>query len=747
MARIRRASFPLALALAPALALALPGTARGLQQDGALPADSLEVSSVDFEGARAFDDDLLATAIVTAPTRCIALQPLCWLDVGVDRQFLDARALGADVVRLRVFYYQHGYREAEVSVDTVRAGDAMRVTFRIGEGRPVLVSGLSIQGADGLPRSLTGNLPLAVGQPLSLVAYEAARDTIISRLANQGYALADVLAGYEITSDAPYAATVRYELIPGSRARFGAIDVAGAVKVSPRVVRRMLTFRTGDVYTRDAVLRSQRNLFGQELFRHAEIRVAPRSTGDTVMDVRVQVNEGELHRVRFGLGLSTAEFLNAEGRWTSRSFMGGARRLELRGRIANLFAHQLDGTPLFEESRDIYGRVSGSIAADFSQPWLFGPLNTLGAGVFFERRSLPNVFVRTSGGGYVSFARALGEGETFTAGYRPELTKLETAEGDQIFCFGFVACGPREIEALRSPHWLSPVAASFVRDRSNSIFAPTRGYLIRLDGEYAGPLTASDFGYTRLLADVTDYHTFGRGLVWAARLRGGWARATGADSTLGVHPQKRFFAGGPNSVRGYAQYRLGPKLLTVDAANRLARPIEEGGAGCSAQSINDGSCDAGPLADAMPDIFNVQPVGGAVLVEGNIEVRFPVFRDRIRGAAFIDFGQVWPDQDDPGLDGLAWTPGFGVRYFSAVGPIRVDIGYNPQGAERVPVVTTEVEHCPAGQPPEEIEPGTVYDFRDLCNTRTLRSLEPVSWQPRETWFDRLQLHFSIGQAF
>jgi outer membrane protein assembly factor BamA len=735
-----------ASALVLAAAAPAPTAAR---QEPITPGDSLEVSRVSFDGARAFDDALLAAAIVTAPTRCVSFHPLCWLGIGVDRQYLDTSALGADVVRLRLFYYQRGYREAVVSADTIRTEEGMRVAFRIEEGPPVLVAAIDFDSAGGLPDAVLRGLPLVAGQPLSIVAYEASRDSLISRLNNRGYALAEALASYSIPRDAPYTARVRYELIPGRRAWFGTIEVTGAQKVTPAVVRRMLTFHTGDLYNREEVLRSQRNLFGQELFRHAEIRAAPAPATDTLVNVTVQVNEGDLHRVRAGLGLSTAEYLNAEGRWISRSFLGGARRLELRGRIANLLARPLGETPFFETSEGIYGSLSGSVAADFAQPWLFGPLNTFGAGLYFERRSLPDVFVRTAGGGYLSFARTLGPGRSVTVGYRPELTKLETEEGDLIFCTGFTACGPEEIEALSSLRWLSPLTASYVHDRSNSIFAPTRGFLIRLDAEVGAAATLSDFSYTRLGADLTDYSTLGRGaLVLATRLRAGWASRLGGDEALGVHPQKRFFAGGPNSVRGFAQYQLGPKLLTVDAAGRLAQPPESNGAGCTALDINAGSCDASALADSMPDLFRVQPVGGPVLLEGNLELRFPVFRDKVRGAAFLDFGQVWTDGDAFDAADVAFTPGLGVRYFSAVGPIRIDVGYNPVGAERVTVVTTEVEFCPAtGEPCEDIQPDVVYDYRFLRNTNTLRPLGLVEWNPRTSFMDRLQFHFSIGQAF
>jgi outer membrane protein assembly factor BamA len=710
-------------------------------------ADSIEVVSLDFDGVRTFDEDLLRTAIVTQPTRCRAFAPLCWLGVGEDRQYLDERALGADVVRIRLFYYQQGYREAQVEVDTARIDTGVRITFRVDEGVPVLVDAIELAGADSVPPDVLRELPLEAGAPLSLVAVEATRDTIRARLANRGFAHGEALIGYGVRTETPHAAAVHLELIPGPRAEFGEIEVAGAQRVSPAVIERMLTFDRGDAYSQSALLRSQRNLFSQELFRHAEIRILPVEPDDSVIPVLVQVSEGDLHRVRTGLGLSTADYLHAEGRWVSRSFFGGARRLELRGRIANLLTRQLEPLGVFEPAEDIYGELSGLVAADFTQPWFFGALNTLNAGAYIERRSIPDVFVRTAAGGYAAFARSIAPGVSLSLGYRPELTRLDTREGDLIFCLGFVACGADDIDALRDLHSLSPITASFVRDRSNSLFAPSRGYVIRIEAEYANALTGSDFEYARLIADVTDYHTIGSGVVFAARLRPGWAAAQGGADALGVHPQKRFFAGGSNSVRGFAQYRLGPKLLTViDPLVRLLPPLDSMGAGCTVEQVNDGSCDVSELASGMPDAFGVRPVGGAVMVEGNIELRFPVFRDRIRGAAFVDFGQVWQNADVVDLGDVTFSPGLGVRYFSAIGPIRVDVGYNGTGAERLTVVTREIgvrtpDGCGA------ITASMEHETTDLCNRSTLRPLGEVWWNPRASFFDRLQLHFSIGQAF
>ncbi|HEU5209340.1 MAG TPA: POTRA domain-containing protein, partial [Longimicrobiales bacterium] len=344
--------------------------------------DSARIADVELRGVNAFDEDLLRASIVTSESRCsvTALAPLCWLGLGREDQYVDPRVIEADALRLRVFYYERGYREAVVTADTTRTGDGLVVEFRIDEGRPVLVDTITFSGLDDPPDDVVSDLPLRAGMPLDLVAAEATRDTLTMRLRDRGYAAADVLTSYFIPREQPDHSSVEFELIPGDRYRFGTVTVEGNVAVDSSVVRRMLGFRTGDVYSRRALLESQRNLFSLDVFRHAEI-VPDIQPFDTVADVTVRVIEGDLHRVRVGFGLSTADYLNAEARWASLNFLGRARRLELRGRVSNLLTAPLDLVPFFEEIDGVYRQVAGAVNADFRQPWFFSARNTFGAGL------------------------------------------------------------------------------------------------------------------------------------------------------------------------------------------------------------------------------------------------------------------------------------------------------------------------------------------------------------------------------
>lgn len=713
------------------LCAAGPATLRAQSVQNAAQ-EAREVVDLRFEGAQAFRDEQLRTAIETRKHGC-KVPLLCYLGIGRDRQYLENPAvLNADVLRLRTFYAQRGYRDARIDVDTVPSGSGIQVVFRIDEREPIRVASLEVEGATGfLPDDIAEHLPLRRGDPLNLIMVEAARDSLIGALRNRGYPRADVLVDrISIPSDSREG-DVRYLVIPGTFARFGEIEITGRDRISEDVIRRMLTFSEGDVYQQSALLSSQRNVYGLGFFQNVSIQPLASVASDTIIPIRIQVNEGDIHRIRVGGGFNSLDCINAEGRWTSTNFLGGARRLEVRGAVANVLAQRIyEGARLCELGEDIdpeYRELSGSLTADFTQPWFFGPRNTLGAGLFVERRSLPGVFIRQARGGYLNLIRSVSSRTTLAFGFRPELTALDAVGNELVFCMSYIACAINQVDILGNAHWLNPITLSFARDRSNLAFFPSRGYILRLETEYAARLTGSEFAFFLAAGDVSAYRDLGSGVILASHLRAGWAKAIeepGSAEGLGLHPQKRFFAGGANSVRGFAQYRLGPKVLHVEP-ERLLAPDANGNSICTAADIAAGVCDPGALDRRA---FDVRPVGGDLLFEGSFELRFPVAGDHWRGAAFVDFGQVWQlgAEDRVGstvnLGDIVVSPGLGIRYSSPIGPIRVDVGFNGQGVEWLPVVTTD-------------------------ETGRLRFQQPYAWQPGSGIWDRLQFHFSIGQAF
>jgi len=720
--------------------------------------DQPRVAGVRFEGNQSFSDGQLAGAIATRETECrnILLSPLCLFgsDWAERTAFFDPATFRRDVARIQLFYYQRGYRETAVDtlVDRPRP-DRVEITFRIREGRPVRVDSVAVVGLEGVlgpeaREEVTAELPLRRGEPLSALLIEASRDSLRARLRNRGFAHADVLRRYLIPSDRPYSARVTFDVLPGSRTVIGPIAVLGNQEVSETVIRRMLPFQEGELYRQGLIFNAQRNLFNLDIFRHAEIVPDLAHDPDSVVPLRIQVNEGDVHRVGVGWGWNNADCFNTESTWASRNFQGGARRLEVRGRLSNILAPDLNDNVCDESGSGEFDDVNWHLSTEFLQPWLFSPDLALSAEVFGERQSLKNVFVRRAVGFNLSLIRSLDPTTSLSLSFRPERSRLDAAE--IFFCTSFLVCDPADIDVVQSSNWLSPLVLSLARDRSNRVLNPTRGYTLRLELEHASDITRSDFAYNRVVGETSRFFELPDRWVAAFRLRGGWAtpepfgeRLAEAGQVDILHPQKRFFAGGSNSVRGFSQNQLGPRVLSVPVSVLLG-PM---GGVCTPEEVVDLRCDAMGIRRGR---FTPRPTGGSKLLEGTAELRFPLIGSRTEGALFLDVGQVWAEGEPVSLQDLEFAPGFGLRYFTPIGPVRLDVGYRLERTERLSVVTTLVRPFdPSRDLPVDRLTGPDGEPIPWVPSEELGILEPrVGFEDSGTFgISRIQIHLSIGQAF
>jgi len=728
--------------------LALFGLLVGSQPVGAQLRGDV-VRTVRFEGNSTFPSDSLARAIVTKETECrtnvLVLFCALGFDFALRRPRLRVREVPRDQTRLTIWYYIRGFREVQVDTPSVvRSPGQVDVTFRIVEGRPFLAASIAFEGAEAfVDTGLLDDLPLQPGDRLSESARAATSDTIARRLQNQGYALADIFSTVIYPAEDRYNARVAFEIVPGPLTTYGAIDIQGLENLSAATIRRTLQFSTGDLYRARDVEEARARLFGLDIVRSAQVLPSLDSISGSIVPVTVLVQEGDAYRVRAGGGLSSAECLNLEARWASRNFLGGGRVLQVRARVGNLLAPALGSVLCYDSGIDDFAGLTGLAAVDLAQPWIFSTHNSFATSVFVERQVLPDIFIRRAIGFQAALTRAIDRQTAVTFFYRPELSELDG--DDVLFCTGFLVCTPEDIAVLKGANWLAPIGISLARDRSDDLLNPRTGYRFSFDLEHAAAWTGSDFRYERAVAEATVYRELGGPVVLATRLRGGWVGGAfdflqRPDAKI-VHPQRRFFAGGANSVRGFDQSRLGPTVLFVSETELLLLPESMGGAGCSPAAVMDLSCDAGVAPDG---VFSLLPTGGTQVIEGNVEVRFPL-GSWLEGVAFTDFGQVWSQSPGQGVDlgDIEFTPGFGVRFPSPVGPIRVDLAYRPKGLPGLDVITRQIEaYIPGVHDAEDqlMAPGRI----PFVLASQLVRLDPKVFLDGDS---RFALHISIGQAF
>ena len=715
---------------------------------------------MDFAGNESFTDADLRRLVLTRAPSCppiLALTCALGIDWGRSTTPFSARTLAEDARRLRFYYQANGFRSAAVSPETrLNADSTVAVTFRIVEGSAYRVGSIRLIG-DPVPPDLGlggGDLLIRAGDPLVLV--EEARDTLARRLRDAGYAFADVFINYDIAAVSD-TASVAYRVELGPLSSVGPIAVHGNRLLEDEVILARLPFREGQRFSEREIQEGQRSLYELGLVARALVeRDTVHVEAASVVPIRVQIEEGDLHRVRAEGGFDNSECLNVEGLWASRNFMGGGRTLQLQTRVSNFLAGSLQSTPLCRQAgTGDFGRLNWLVSADFNQPSFFSRRVTLAAGLYSERLSRKNIFVRETFGLEFAVARSLADGSLLNLRARPQLNRLRAAE--VTLCATFLACTPADIDVLSSYTWLSPVGLSFSRDRTDNVFNPTRGARLLVDLEYASGWTGSDYAYLRAFADGSLYRRMGSGAVLALRARAGRIGAGGFAGGLSgegrfaeiVPSQKRFYGGGANGVRGFAQNTLGPRALSI-GVEELLRRGPAGRSVCSPETVQDLSCDGAALAGS--DRYQLRPIGGLATVEASVELRFGLHGEALEGVAFVDVGQVWPGEMS--LGDLEASPGVGVRYNTVFGPIRLDIAYSFREQEPLQVVTSQIrpfapdrddadDRIDIGAPGGPSEPiaWVVSEDLALLSPRVLFGHAPgFGWR-------RLQLHFSIGQAF
>ena len=724
-----------------------------------------EVVSVDFTGHQAFSDAQLRRAIFTHASSCPFLLAVttCALgiDWGRDRSYLSRRILDVDTENLQTLYRAHGFGAVDIEPEVLPRDDGTAtVTFRIAEGLPYWVGAIDLTG-DSVPPELglEDALQFGAGDPLSPLLLLETTDTLTLRLRNEGYAWAEVFDGFSRAAGSD-TALVEYRVELGPRTIFGPIEVTGNELLDRGVILDRLPFREGQLYSERLIREAQRNLYELDIVVRAGVkRDSARIESDSVMPILVTVVEGDLRLVGAGGGFNSAECLNSWGRWTSRNFFGGGRILRAQARVSNLLASSLQSTFLCAQSgTGDYGRVDWLARMDFNQPSFVSRRTSLSIGLFAERHSLKNILVRDSRGLEIGLSRVLG-GNSFTnLRFRPQLNRLDAAE--VTLCATFLACTPDDIEVLSGTRWLSPAALSINRDVTNDLFNPTRGFRALVDLEWADVVTGSDYSYVRTLADASLYRKIDRHTVLALRVRAGsispggfvgeLSMTEGAASEI-VPSEKRFYGGGANSVRGFAQGTLGPRSLSVAVEELLKRRGSSREPTCLPVAVRDLTCDGASLAGS--DLYQVRPVGGLATLEASAEFRFQLSGGLLGGTTFVDVGQVWP-QRTISLDNLEVAPGVGLRYNTLFGPIRLDVAYSFRDREPLPVVTSQIRPFDPGRDTDsdriDIGGGDgPSEFIDWVVSEDLALLGPTVLFGDRAGFSlrRFQIHFSIGQAF
>jgi outer membrane protein assembly complex protein YaeT len=676
----------------------------------------LIVRGLSFDGNRTIDDNTLRISIATSQSSWFVRASLVsWIGLGAKRYF-DETEFRRDVLRIRALYRQTGFAEATIDTLVRRGSDDVRVRFLIDEGEPISVTALRISGLEGIleVQNVYEAIPLKVGDPFNRLFMRASADSIRLRLADAGYPFAEVFISFDELRDRR-TANVLFEVVPGTRARVEAVEITGTQKVSENVVRRAVAVEPGKVYRQRDLYQSQLNLYRAGIFNY--VRVAPVDTipsgpDDSLVTVQVQVSEGAMQRVRLGAGYGTIDCFRVLTSWSTTNLLGGGRRLELGARFSKIGAgdplnFQRSVCPVLEQDAPERWVLNYNLSAALEEPFLFSRHFGGNVSAFLEQYTEFKAYVRQAVGGNV--------GVTYRTPWRMPVTVSylisygNTQADPATICALLNVCRLEDAERFGDNQRQGTLSLAVVRDRRNSIFNPTRGTLFSGEFRHASRLTFSDdrARFNKVSLEFSSYHAVGRRAAFAWRIRwgtifGAGFRGRGVDS---IPTEERFYLGGANTVRGFGQNEMG----------RVVRVIE-----------GDTVTADGELRPITT--FRTSPIGGNDLILMNAELRFPLgMSGRAFGAIFVDAGQMrtrlstGEGSTIGDLSNLRITPGVGLRISSPLGPVRLDVAYNPY----------------------DPQPSPLY-----LQTRDQLIELTSQFQPKEpTFWERFRIHISIGQAF
>ncbi len=505
-----------------------------------------------------------------------------------------------DLGRLETALRSEGYYEAELRPRIDEEKRPVEVTIEIETGPRYRLAALAIdyQGASPPPDDLRPSLEelgIELGQAASAPPIAAAQRLWAALMSQRGYPLAKVIERKAVTNREEKALKIALMVDSGPESRFGPVTVVGLERVREDRVRDMLTWREGEIYDSRKVEAARRRLSASELFASVSISPTDSTGSDGGLPITLQLVERDHRTIGFGANWSTDIGPGGQVFWDHRNLFRRGEQLRLKLGVA---------------------KVEQSVEARFRKPDFFALDQALLSNLALKRVNT-DAYTEYSLNAFVGMEFVLSEHWRGSAGVAPDYSDLDDDDGEeQVLMIG--------------------VPLSVSRDTSDDRLNPTGGTRLNLTlTPYSGSGDSKVLFLSSILGGSAYYALDADGrFVLAGRARIG---SLVGESTTDLPANKRLYAGGGGSIRGYKYQTVGP----LDNAN--------------------------------------DPVGGRSLLELSTELRTRI-TDRIGVVPFVDGGTVfdstYPDFDET----MRWAAGIGLRYFTGVGPVRADFAFplNPR---------------------------------------------------------------------
>jgi outer membrane protein insertion porin family len=573
-------------------------------------------------------------------------------------QSFNDSTVGSDIARIQSLYRQRGFSAVKVSSQVerrdVQGGVApVRVRLIVAEGVRSVIETVTFQGNTAIDsETLRKTITTMPGEPYFEPQISADADSLSLLYLNRGYQEITVRPEPKAIGDGSKVG-LQFSIHEGPQILIDHVLIVGSQRTRRETILREVQLKSGQPLSQEQEDETRTRLAALGLFRRIDISYLQLPGEPGHRDVVITVEEAPVTTIGYGGGIEggrrlvrsseTSEAVE-EFQFAPRGFFQVSRR--------NLFGK--------DQSLNLFTRVSfrpkgvsslASVVNESAEGGGYGFNEYLARLTFGERR----VF-GTEADATLSAAVEQGVRSSFDFNRRSAVASVSRRLTRTIAVSGYYSidhtrllniksnfASQPEIDRLFPQVRLSSVASSLIRDSRNDSIEPNTGTLTGSDVELAARAIGSEVGFFKAFLQGFRYRRLpGSPAVLALGARVGLAtgfprQVTRAAQTIivdDIPASERFYAGGDTTVRGFVYERLGTPE-TID-----------------------------------PSGF---PKGGNGLIVLNGELRFPV-RGVLGGVAFIDTGNVYRTVSEMDLTEIRTSVGFGVRYRSPVGPIRVDLG-------------------------------------------------------------------------
>ncbi len=503
--------------------------------------------------------------------------------------FLFARIVKSDVIK---------HPEGKIDIDLV-----------IDEGQQVVLSEYRFHGNEIISTDeLTSKLSQKIGQPISQSRLKNDSRYVVSIYSERGYPKMQLENKLLLSRDHTRA-VIEYQINEGEQVFVDRVVISGNYRTKRKIIEETLLFGEDDPLSLRKIAASQSKLYGLEIFDRVDIEIPRPDNLISHQPVTIKLTEAKPYTLTYGVGFDSYNYANGVFSISNRNWIGTDRVLSLRARGG---VKEYQGLITLEDPHLFQDNPSTLTAVIENQ----SPRNSFSYFRYATTFSLEKKLSRAT--------ISLEPGEKV-----PPLSSLFFGYGfEHIDTTGTPELTPQNRQFL-DIH-ISYLNASYVRDSRDNQIDPYRGTFFSTSAEWATSVLGSQTDFLKTFYQLQHFIPVQKTSVIAASLRLGLAK--GYRDTVELPLQRRFFAGGGRTIRGFELDKAGP--------------LDENG----------------------------EPLGGNAVFVMNLEYRFPVVSS-FGAVVFFDYGSAFELVQDMSLSGMRETAGLGIRYHTPIGPLTLDWGY------------------------------------------------------------------------